>query len=77
MSLTCMLWGHEDTVRREPARVYLECFECGRTTGGWRLAPDVAQPRSAQPHWLHGLWQAFRAWLTPTRSALALRFNSR
>ena len=38
VSLRCWILGHEDWVRREPDRLYLECFECGRKTPGWSLA---------------------------------------
>ena len=33
----CWLSGHEDFVRFVPGRLYLECFECGRETPGWRI----------------------------------------
>ena len=35
LSLKCWLLGHEDWIRRDPGRLYLECFECGRETHGW------------------------------------------
>jgi hypothetical protein len=37
LSLKCLMVGHDDSIRRAPARMYLECQECGRETTGWRL----------------------------------------
>ena len=34
LSLKCLFLGHEDWIRRTSDRLYLECFECGRETGG-------------------------------------------
>ena len=36
LSLKCWFMGHDDWIRRTPDRLYLECFECGRETPGWR-----------------------------------------
>ena len=36
LSLKCWFMGHDDWIRRTPDRLYLECFECGRETQGWR-----------------------------------------
>jgi len=36
LSLKCLFMGHDDWIRRTPDRLYLECFECGRKTPGWR-----------------------------------------
>jgi hypothetical protein len=33
----CLVWGHDDHIRRAPGRMYLECWECGRETAGWHL----------------------------------------
>lgn len=43
LSLRCWIFGHDDWVRREPGRLYLECLDCGRETPGWttsRNQPD-------------------------------------
>lgn len=37
-SIRCLFMGHDDLIRRECGRIYLECCDCGRTTGGWTLA---------------------------------------
>jgi hypothetical protein len=34
-SLRCWILGHDDWVRREPGRLYLECLDCGPETPGW------------------------------------------
>lgn len=36
-SLRCLLFGHDDLVRRSPDRLYLQCADCGRETPGWPL----------------------------------------
>lgn len=36
-SFRCLLMGHEDLIRRESDRMYLECCECSRTTCGWTV----------------------------------------
>jgi hypothetical protein len=53
LSLKCLIHGHDDRVRRTTGRLYLECAECGRETGGWAIpAPPLlhrgvpAQPSS-------------------------------
>ena len=42
-SIGCLLLGHDDLIRREPDRMYLECCECGRTTPGWTLTHSRRQ----------------------------------
>jgi hypothetical protein len=37
MSFRCLLTGHDDLIRRESDRMYLECCECGRHTRGWEV----------------------------------------
>jgi hypothetical protein len=37
LSIRCLLTGHEDLIRRDSDRMYLECSDCGRTTRGWTL----------------------------------------
>jgi hypothetical protein len=37
-SLKCLIGGHDDVVRRTPSRLYLQCDDCGRETGGWEIA---------------------------------------
>ena len=36
-SFCCLLMGHDDLIRREFDRIYLECSDCGRSTRGWTL----------------------------------------
>lgn len=43
LSLWCWIFGHDDLIKRAPDRMFLECFECGRTTRGWSLR--AAAPR--------------------------------
>lgn len=52
ISLRCVIWGHDDHVRRAPGRLYLKCAECGRTTRGWDLTPraDQSRPEAAEEH---------------------------
>ena len=38
LSMRCLLMGHEDVIRRDSGRMYLECFDCGRATCGWTVA---------------------------------------
>jgi hypothetical protein len=38
VSCYCFLMGHDDLIRREGDRIYLECCDCGRETHGWTLA---------------------------------------
>jgi len=45
LSLKCLVFGHEDCVRRTPGRLYLECFECGRETRGWNLDRELRDDR--------------------------------
>jgi len=33
----CLLGRHDDVLRVEPKRVYLECTSCLRETAGWDL----------------------------------------
>ena len=45
VSVRCLLWGHEDLVRRTADRMFLECAECGRETSGWEVrAAGTARP---------------------------------
>ena len=47
----CLTYGHEDRVRSDEHRMYLECVECGRHTTGWQLRNSSAEyqpPRPAQ-----------------------------
>ena len=49
LSLRCLLTGHDHMIRRAPARMYLECVECGYETRGWMLETRmrVRPPRAA------------------------------
>lgn len=40
VSIRCLLLGHDDLIRRESDRMYLECCDCGRATRGWTLGRD-------------------------------------
>ena len=46
VSLRCLLFGHDDLVRRAAGRMFLECAECGRETRGWSV--DVVTRPSFQ-----------------------------
>ena len=48
-SLRCLLMGHDDLIRRDVDRMYLECFDCGRATRGWTLGDGSrrAAPQAA------------------------------
>jgi hypothetical protein len=37
-SLKCLICGHDDVLRRTPSRLFLQCDDCGRETGGWEIA---------------------------------------
>ena len=47
LSLKCLFLGHEDWIRRSSDRLYLECFECGRETGGWTTGRRHQSDRAA------------------------------
>ena len=42
-AIRCLLMGHDDIVRRAPDRIFLECFDCGRSTAGWSLGPAASR----------------------------------
>lgn len=44
LSLRCLLAGHDDLIAREPGRLFLRCFTCGRETPGWTLGPPAPRP---------------------------------
>ena len=46
VSLRCLLFGHDDLVRRVAGRMFMECAECGRETRGWDV--DVVTRPSFQ-----------------------------
>ena len=46
LSLSCLVLGHDDWIKRTPGRMYLECLECGRETSGWDLADRPARSRA-------------------------------
>jgi hypothetical protein len=37
--LRCLVFGHDDTLAREPKRLFLRCDLCGRQTRGWTIGP--------------------------------------
>ena len=43
--LRCLMFGHDDTLAREPRRLFLRCELCGRQTCGWTIGPP---PGTAQ-----------------------------
>ncbi len=50
VSVRCVMWGHDDRIRRAAGRRYLECADCGRETAGWNLKPErTAVPRRPEP----------------------------
>ena len=36
-SLKCLLFGHDDVLRRTSSRLYLQCEDCGRESCGWEI----------------------------------------
>jgi hypothetical protein len=44
-SFKCLIFGHDDDLRRTPSRLYLQCTDCGRETEGWEIA-DQAHRRA-------------------------------
>jgi hypothetical protein len=47
--LACVIFGHDDLVRRAAGRMYLECAQCGRTTRGWTMSEESgASAQSAE-----------------------------
>jgi hypothetical protein len=52
-TLWCVCLGHDDTLAREPKRLFLRCDTCGRETRGWTIGPPpgtaerLAPPRNA------------------------------
>ena len=37
----CWLFGHDDTLHIERARVYLRCASCRRMSPGWDVTPGM------------------------------------
>jgi hypothetical protein len=69
------MWGHDDRICRAEGRIYLECAECGRETGGWHLKSDATEPpnprsRSWAHVWRRDFWS--QAWRDPF-AAIGLR----
>lgn len=57
--IRCLLFGHDDSVAREPNRLLLRCGECGRRTRGWAIATSVPRPAARlagrnAPREIHG-----------------------
>src|SRR4029453_7151543 len=44
-SLKCLLFGHDDVLRRTSSRLYLLCEDCGRETCGWEIE-NPSHPRA-------------------------------
>jgi hypothetical protein len=44
VSFRCFLMGHDDLIRREGDRIYLECRDCGRETRGWTVGRRQQRP---------------------------------
>ena len=57
VSLRCLLFGHDDWVRRAAGRMFLECAECGRETRGWDVVavirPSFQSSRDALERFAH------------------------
>lgn len=49
-TLRCLLFGHDDTLAREPERLFLRCDLCGRQTRGWTIGspPETAERLSSR-----------------------------
>jgi hypothetical protein len=68
LNFKCLMLGHEDRIRRDPGRIYLECAECGRQTKGWnvttggthRSVAPPAPPQSWIDPWRERWSQAWR-----------------
>ena len=59
--LRCLVFGHDDRIRRVPGRMYLECAECGRATDGWDISPQgqpFTSPRRFGPMLVNHTWRA-------------------
>jgi hypothetical protein len=44
-SFKCLIFGHDDVLRRTSSRLYLQCEDCGRESCGWELE-DRSHPRA-------------------------------
>jgi hypothetical protein len=38
VNVKCLVLGHDDLVRHDSGRIFLECVECGRETAGWVMS---------------------------------------
>jgi len=50
--IECLVLGHDDSMRRSPGRLFLQCERCGRETPGWTIAstPRISRAlRQAAP----------------------------
>jgi hypothetical protein len=57
----CALRGHDDYMRFEKNRVYLECIECGHQSPGWTIdaqRPALRYQSRRGPTSRHGLARA-------------------
>ena len=45
MTVSCLFFGHEYVLLREPARLAVRCLRCDRWTTGWSLEPGRSRPR--------------------------------
>lgn len=46
-ALHCLFLGHDDTLAREPKRLFLRCDTCGRQTRGWTIGRPPRTPERA------------------------------
>jgi hypothetical protein len=47
VSMRCLLMGHDDVVRCESGRLFLECSDCRRSTTGWTIGRS---DKKTEPH---------------------------
>jgi hypothetical protein len=70
--LACVIFGHDDLVRRAAGRMYLECAQCGRMTRGWTMGEEsgpaghagdtIRDPGSASRAWRFAIRRVISDW---------------
>lgn len=63
LRVRCFVFGHDDTLAREPNRLFLRCGTCGRHTCGWTIGqpPEVPPVRTSFATVTSGSLQSIRA----------------
>jgi hypothetical protein len=44
LSFKCLIFGHDDVLRRTSSRLYLQCEDCGRESTGWEIENPSRPP---------------------------------